>query len=146
MSNTLLSVLPSEYGYVILVMCSTWFLFNWLESRSFQARRRYEIPYPKMYIDQPYSHVFNCIQRAHQNTLESYPMFLVLMIFGGILYPKLSALCGLIWIAARVTYAFGYYTGDPERRKWGAFGYIGLLILLVINIIFALKLLGLISS
>ncbi|KAL3881546.1 hypothetical protein ACJMK2_027975 [Sinanodonta woodiana] len=99
-----------------------------------------------MYIDQPYSHVFNCIQRAHQNTLESYPMFLVLMIFGGILYPKLSALCGLIWIAARVTYAFGYYTGDPERRKWGAFGYIGLLILLVINIIFALKLLGLISS
>lgn len=138
--------LYSDFGYVVLVFLASIVLLQWLAARVSMARKKYEVPYPKMYIEQPYSHVFNCIQRAHQNTLESYPMFLVLMIFGGILYPKLSAFCGLIWIAARVSYAFGYYTGDPEQRKWGAFGYIGLLILLVINIIFALTLLGLISS
>ena len=35
---------PVDYGYVLLVICMTWFLLNWLESRSFQARRRYEVP------------------------------------------------------------------------------------------------------
>lgn len=36
--------ISSDYGYVILVVCSTWFLLNWLESRTFQARRKYEVP------------------------------------------------------------------------------------------------------
>ena len=36
--------ISSEYGFVIIVICMTWFLLNWLESRSFQARRRYEVP------------------------------------------------------------------------------------------------------
>ena len=36
--------ISSEYGLVIIVICMTWFLLNWLESRSFQARRRYEVP------------------------------------------------------------------------------------------------------
>ncbi|XP_060592430.1 glutathione S-transferase 3, mitochondrial-like isoform X2 [Ruditapes philippinarum] len=137
--------ISGDYGYVILVFCSSWFLLNWLESRTFQARRRYEVPYPKMYTE-PYSHVFNCIQRAHQNTLEGYPMFLVLLFLGGILYPKLSAASGALWIASRVVYALGYYTGDPERRRFGAFGYIGLLTMLVINVIFALKLLGIVAQ
>ncbi|KAL4233158.1 hypothetical protein ACF0H5_007843 [Mactra antiquata] len=133
--------LSPDYGYVILVFIASIFLLQWLGFRVGKARKMYEVKYPRMYIE-PTSHVFNCIQRAHQNTLESYPLFLVLMLLGGILYPKLSAFCGVLWIAARVVYAIGYYTGDPERRKYGAFGYIGLLILLGCNVILALKLLG----
>ncbi|XP_052239953.1 microsomal glutathione S-transferase 3-like isoform X2 [Dreissena polymorpha] len=136
--------ISSDYGYVIIVICSTWVLLNWLEGRVFQAHRKYEVPYPKMYIE-PYNHVFNCIQRAHLNTLEGYPTFLVFIVFGGLIYPRLNAIAGVIWVAARVAYAMGYYTGDPEKRMWGAFGYIGLLIMLVSNIILGLKLLGVVA-
>ncbi|XP_060592429.1 glutathione S-transferase 3, mitochondrial-like isoform X1 [Ruditapes philippinarum] len=137
--------LQPEYGYVILVFIASIFLLQWLGIRVGMARKKYEVKYPKMYTE-PYSHVFNCIQRAHQNTLEGYPMFLVLLFLGGILYPKLSAASGALWIASRVVYALGYYTGDPERRRFGAFGYIGLLTMLVINVIFALKLLGIVAQ
>ncbi|KAL5010622.1 hypothetical protein ScPMuIL_012927 [Solemya velum] len=135
-------IIQSSYAFIILIVCCTWFLLNWLESRVLQGRSRHHVPYPNMYSD--HSLMFNCIQRAHQNTLEVYPMFLVLLIFGGLQYPKLSAVCGVIWIVSRVFYALGYYTGDPEKRKWGTFGYIGMLILLIINVKFALNLLGLI--
>jgi glutathione S-transferase len=36
----------------------------------------------------------------------------------------------MIWIAGRIAFAKGYYTGNPEKRMQGAFGYIGLLTLL----------------
>ena len=35
---------------------------------------------------------------------------------------------------------------DPEKRNYGAFGYIGLLVLLGSNVILALKLLGVMSA
>lgn len=42
--------ISGDYGYVVLVICSSWFLLNWLESRTFQARRKYEIPVCVMVI------------------------------------------------------------------------------------------------
>ncbi|XP_021369438.1 microsomal glutathione S-transferase 3-like isoform X2 [Mizuhopecten yessoensis] len=132
--------ISSDYGYVVLVVSSTWILLNWMGMKVFEARRVYSVPYPKMYSGDDR---FNCVQRAHQNTLEVYPTYLILQILGGLYAPKLGAVCGLIWIAGRVAYALGYYTGDPEKRKWGAFGYIGLLTLLVCAVMFGLSLLGL---
>ncbi|XP_033740595.1 microsomal glutathione S-transferase 3-like isoform X2 [Pecten maximus] len=132
--------IKSEYGYVVLVVASTWILLNWMAMKVFEARRIYSIPYPRMYSDN--DDRFNCVQRAHQNTLEVYPTYLILQIFGGLYAPKLGALCGLIWLAGRVAYALGYYTGDPEKRNRGAFGYIGLLTLLVCTVMFGLSLLG----
>ncbi|KAH3735808.1 microsomal glutathione S-transferase 3-like isoform X1 [Dreissena polymorpha] len=136
--------LPAEYGWIVLVIVASFVMIMWLGSRVGVARKKYEVKYPKMYIE-PYNHVFNCIQRAHLNTLEGYPTFLVFIVFGGLIYPRLNAIAGVIWVAARVAYAMGYYTGDPEKRMWGAFGYIGLLIMLVSNIILGLKLLGVVA-
>ncbi|VDI49580.1 glutathione S-transferase [Mytilus galloprovincialis] len=131
-----------EFGYVILVASSTWFLMNWLEMRTLLARSEYGVPYPKMYSDDDR---FNCVQRAHQNTLENYPQFLILLVFAGLTFPKLSAAAGMVWIIGRVFYALGYYSGDPKKRMRGVFAYAGLLTLLVCSIITALKMLGFVN-
>jgi len=68
-------------------------------------------------------------------------MFLMLLFLGGLQHPTLSAGGGLLWIVSRVFYAHGYYTGDPANRSRGAFGYIGLIILLGTTASFALHLL-----
>jgi len=129
----------SDFGYVVLVGLSTIVLLEYLGINVGRARKKYEVKYPTMYSDK--SEMFNCIQRAHQNTLEWYAAFLMLLIFGGLQHPCLSAAAGAIWVASRYFYAQGYYTGDPAKRQWGAFGYIGLLILLGTTTSFALHLL-----
>ena len=74
--------------------------------------------------------MFNCVQRGHQNALEVYPQFLMLLFVGGLKHPVAASVAGLIWLAGRIVYAAGYATGDPSQRQKGAFGYIGLLTLL----------------
>ncbi|XP_022294415.2 glutathione S-transferase 3, mitochondrial-like [Crassostrea virginica] len=132
-------VLSGDFGYVVLVMISSVFMLMWMGFKVGTARKKYEVPYPKMYSD--HDDRFNCVQRAHQNTLENYPSYLLLQVLSGLFAPKLAALSGLIWCAGRIAYAQGYYTGDPAKRMRGAFAYIGLLTMLVCSIIFALNLL-----
>jgi glutathione S-transferase len=75
----------------------------------------------------PKKNVFNCTQRAHQNTLEVLPVFNTLLFIGGIKYPEISAAGGAVFLLGRVMYASGYSTGDPAKRMRGVFGYLGLL-------------------
>jgi glutathione S-transferase len=44
-------------------------------------------------------------------SLENYPQFLMLLFVGGLHYPLVTALAGVIWIAGKVSYSLGYYTG-----------------------------------
>jgi glutathione S-transferase len=88
-----------------------------------KGRKKYDVKYPQMYSDK--DPVFNCIQRAHQNTLEVIPFLLVLIILVGIALPTYSAICGAIWVTSRFSYAKGYSTGDPAKRAGGNYGYLG---------------------
>ena len=64
--------------------------------------------------------LFNCYQRAHQNTLEFVPYFYSSLFLAGLKYPIASAVCGATFAVGRIAYALGYSTGNPENRIYGA--------------------------
>lgn len=78
----------------------------------------------------PQKKLFNCYQRAHQNTLENYPHFIILLGISAINYPNHSAIGGLVWLVGKYFYATGYFTGTPANRNRGAFSYLGLFLML----------------
>ncbi|CAN0051723.1 unnamed protein product, partial [Ectocarpus fasciculatus] len=83
---------------------------------------------------------FNCYQRAHQNVLENYPQFLLLLGLAAIERPKFAAVAGAIRVAGFIVYVITYRSGGPNNRKKGAFGYIGLFMMLGCAIEFTGKL------
>jgi glutathione S-transferase len=44
------------------------------------------------------------IQRGHQNTLEVYPEFLLMLGLGSIKYPVISSIGGVIWLIGRIVF------------------------------------------
>ncbi|KAH8555959.1 hypothetical protein BGW37DRAFT_153777 [Umbelopsis sp. PMI_123] len=139
---------PSEYGYVIATGITSAFFITYLGLKVGAARKAAQIPYPYMYAERSEAekdakkNVFNCTQRAHQNTLEGYPVFLTLLFTGGIGFPTVSAGAGLLYLAGRFFYAQGYSTGEPSKRQRGAIAYLGILTLLYTSGMTAYKLLN----
>jgi len=64
----------------------------------------------------PKAYVFNCVQRAHQNTLENLPILLSTTLITSIKYPIFAASALGLWSLARVGYTLGYATGNPKKR------------------------------
>jgi hypothetical protein len=48
---------------------------------------------------------FNCVQRGHQQALETFPMLLAASLVGGVRYPVSVAAFGLLWMKARFAWA-----------------------------------------
>jgi len=134
------SVVPvsPEFGYVVLTASASAILTQWQMIQVAFQRKRSGVKYPKVYEDADDS-VFNCYQRAHQNTLESYPAFLTLLLIGGFGYPITSSVCGMVWVIGRVVYSLGYYTGNPINRMKGAFHNFGLWGLLITCIVYGIQ-------
>ncbi|KAL0091044.1 hypothetical protein J3Q64DRAFT_1025109 [Phycomyces blakesleeanus] len=129
-------IIPSEYGYVLATAVISGIFVVTLGASTGYARKAANIPYPYVYAERaeaeqdPKKHIFNCTQRAHQNTLEALPLYNLLLLISGIEYPKVASAAGLVWVAGRALYASGYKSGDPEKRHKGDFSYIGLFTLL----------------
>merc|ERR1711994_846893 len=99
------------------VAAGSWGLNFWQMMKVGKARKALNVEYPKMYSeDKP---LFNCVMRAHQNTLENLPHFLTLLMLSGMKYPRYAAGAGLVWLVGRVIYSIGYYTGEPKNRYPG---------------------------
>ncbi|XP_067862684.1 microsomal glutathione S-transferase 3b [Heptranchias perlo] len=130
-------LIPPHFGYVILVFIYSWVMLAYLGMKVGIARKKYNVKYPNMYSDK--DPIFNCIQRAHQNTLEIYPQWLIFQLIAGVVYPITASVLGIIWVTSRFSYAWGYYTGEPEKRIKGSYGYIGLLGVIFLSIVVAFK-------
>eukprot|EP01040_Poterioochromonas_malhamensis_P013033 gene13033-14297_t len=128
-----LGVLPRGYGASILVnVVVSGIVLQTLATQVSIARNKYKekaakdgdidaearFSYPKLYAEGFSRHAkeFNCIQRGHQQALETYPVFLAASLVASIRFPLLSTAAGLLWSYARFKYAQGYATGEPSKR------------------------------
>uniref|UniRef100_A0A8D3CQG0 Microsomal glutathione S-transferase 3b n=1 Tax=Scophthalmus maximus TaxID=52904 RepID=A0A8D3CQG0_SCOMX len=123
----ILKVLPPNFGYVIFTYLYSWVMLGYLAVKVGAARKKYDVKYPTM---------------AHQNTLEVYTQWLVFQTIAALVYPLSASVLGAIWVTSRLSYAWGYYTGDPSKRMKGAYGYIGYFGVIFLSISVALQLLG----
>ena len=62
---------------------------------------------------------FNCVQRGHQQALETYGSFVALSLVGGVRHPLLTTAAGLVWTTARMKCALlrPPPTLDPGRTQ-----------------------------
>ncbi|CAO1623208.1 unnamed protein product [Jaminaea pallidilutea] len=117
---------PVGYGYVGLALLGVPYLNLAQIILVNKARKASGIPYPQLYADKAEAkasnkaHKFNCVQRAHQNTLESLPSYAISLIVAGLRFPRLAAGLGATWLIGRVLYTIGYSSGDPSARTKGA--------------------------
>ncbi|KAL3697344.1 hypothetical protein R1sor_011420 [Riccia sorocarpa] len=111
--------LSPDFGYVALVVVLTSFFNIYMSIGVGRARKKYNVSYPTMYAvesENKEAKRFNCVQRGHQNFLETLPLFLAVLILGGLKHPKLAAVLGVVYLVGRYLYFKGYSTGVPENR------------------------------
>lgn len=127
----------ADFGYVMIVAALTYALHQWMAVQVGMARRRLDVPYPIFYADEsnPNANEFNCIQRGHQNCLESIAVFFALLLLSGIVYPVASAVLGVVYLVGRLVYFLGYSTGNPKGRMRGMFFMIPLVLLFILTIV-----------
>jgi len=125
-------IVDDKYAWVLLAGVSVGWLTMWQGINVSRYRKAAKIAYPQLYAEKSEAaasidaYKFNCAQRAHQNTLETVPQTLFLLIFAGLEHPIAAASLSGLWLLGRVLYTLDYSTGDPAKRVRGAItGYIG---------------------
>jgi len=123
--------LPPAFGWVVLTAVAYGVLNVWMAIQVGKARKRYNVPYPKLYAiesENKDANLFNCVQRGHQNCLEVMPVFFLFLILGGLQHPIASSIFGVVYSVGRFFYFTGYSTGVPKNRlTYGKYNMLGLL-------------------
>ncbi|KAH9236920.1 hypothetical protein K456DRAFT_50773 [Colletotrichum gloeosporioides 23] len=120
---------PDEYGYVLLVAASTFFINTTHVLLTSKFRKASGLVYPVPYASNDAAekdrkaYMFNCAQRAHANFTENQPSFLGALLISGLRFPVASAAVGAGWALSRLIYAFGYTSAaGPAGRVRGSIG------------------------
>ena len=104
-----------SHAYVAIVTLLALLTYFWMGLMVGRARGKSGIAAPAMTGDP----VLERTIRAHYNTLEWLPLFLVpLWLFAIYWSDLIAALVGLVWIAGRIVYQLGY-VADPAKREAG---------------------------
>ncbi|PPQ96358.1 hypothetical protein CVT26_005045, partial [Gymnopilus dilepis] len=114
--------LPEGFQYVGAALLSTVPLLLFQNRTVSVNRKKAKIEYPQMYAEKAQAessrdaYIFNCAQRAHQNTLENIPILYPTALVSGLLYPIPTAIATALWTVGRISYTFGYVSGEPKKR------------------------------
>ena len=87
---------------------------------------------------------FNSHLRAHDNALENQPIYLPLIAIAGWKWPLLTFVIYMSLIfTGRITYAWGYYAGPPEKRYQGLLPFtLGVVFLRCLAVAYAFELIN----
>jgi len=128
------SYLPTGYGLVILVLTLT-YLWLFMVGMSVGAARdkcsalaekdgekdvaeRYQLP--NLYAQGTSKHVraFNCVQRSHQQILETLPGYFCTVLVTGLEFPITAFVMASLWLYSRMVWVKGYAAsmGEPTQR------------------------------
>lgn len=155
------SFLPAGYGLVIVVLTIT---YLWLtvvgmtvgESRAKyialaekdgekNVAERYEIP--NLYAQGTSKHVqaFNCVQRSHQQILETFPGYVFTVLITGLEFPITAFVLASLWLYSRIVWVKGYMasSGQPMQRyshPFAGFFWHSMLTLIVICVVVGVQL------
>lgn len=129
---------PGTVAVASGILFTVWVL-QWQAIVVSRHRKRAGIKYPQLYAEKSEMDksrdalLFNCAQRAHQNTLENMPFILSTTLLTSMSYPYYAGYSCGFWAFTRVLYTLGYITGEPAKRitHGGALGEIPVLALLV---------------
>jgi len=104
-----------SHAYVAIVTLLALLVYFWMGLQVGRARAKSGIAAPAMTGDP----VLERTIRAHYNTLEWLPLFLVPLWLFAIYWNDLwAAAIGLVWIVGRIVYQLGY-VADPRKREAG---------------------------
>jgi len=104
-----------EHRWTAIVSLLAILVYFWMGTQVPRARAKCGISAPAMTGDPLLERTI----RAHYNTLEWMPIFLVSLWLFALYWSELVAAgLGLVWCVGRIIYALGYYAA-PERRETG---------------------------
>jgi uncharacterized membrane protein YecN with MAPEG domain len=105
----------APHTYVAIVTLLALLTYFWMATEVGRARARSGIKAPAQSGDEGLERAI----RAHVNTLEWLPLFLVPLWLFAIYWSDLvAAILGLVWIVGRILYQRGYMA-DPKKRELG---------------------------
>lgn len=103
------------HAYVAIVTLLALLTYFWMGLQVGRARGKSGVAAPAMTGDP----VLERTIRAHYNTLEWLPIFLVsLWLFAIYWDERVAAIVGVVWIVGRILYQRGYVV-DPAKRELG---------------------------
>ena len=134
--ETTTASLPRGVGLTSLVLIFTYF---WMIYYGFavvgKARGKYRelakkdgeknadraYGFPHLYVmasDSKHALAFNCVQRSHQQIMETLPGYLVVSLISAVHFPLTASLLCSLWLYSRMVWAAGYANdkGDASQR------------------------------
>jgi len=156
------SYLPSGYGLVIAVVTITYLWVMMLGMTVGAARSKYSAlaekdgeknvveryQLPNLYAQGTSKHAlaFNCVQRSHQQILETLPGYFCTVLFAGLEFPITAFFFASLWLYSRMVWVKGYAAsmGDPSQRyshPFSGFFWHSMLVLMMASLFVAIQLL-----
>lgn len=104
--------LPDDYPFLLMVIGAGFFVTNFVLGGSvMNARQTYNVQYPNLYATPGFhkeADAFNRIQRGHQNMFESIASVIVMLLIGGLAYPRVASALGICYCVGNWGYLKGY--------------------------------------